>query len=53
LICSVLYCSSRTVARWKDRFDQGRVPALLGLPQGAQARLSRRWLAVVLDWARN
>jgi len=53
LICSALYCSSRTVARWKARFEDGRVPALLGLPRGAPARLSRRWLTVVLDWVLN
>jgi len=50
LICSVLYCSSRTIARWKHRFDQGRVPALLGLPRGAVPFFSPRWAALVVQW---
>jgi putative transposase len=50
LIGAVLFCSSRTIARWKDRFEQGRVEALLGLPKGAPARLQARWLALVLGW---
>jgi transposase len=49
-ICAVLYCSSRTVARWKGRFDQGRVPALLGLPQGAPRRLAAGWAAPAVGW---
>jgi putative transposase len=50
LICAVLYCSSRTVARWKTRFDEGRVPGLLGLPVGAPRRLAAHWAALVVDW---
>src|SRR5207237_8614217 len=50
LISAVLYCSSRTIARWKGRFAQGRVPALLGLPPGPPPRLGPSWLAVVLAW---
>jgi len=29
LICAVLFCSSATVARWKQRFEDGGVAALL------------------------
>src|SRR5215212_10500834 len=49
-ITAVLYCSSRTVARWKKRFEQGRTDALLGRPRGAPARLADRWARVVLGW---
>jgi transposase len=50
IICAVLFCSSRTVARWKDRFADGRVPALLGLPQGAAPSYGPRWAALVIRW---
>jgi putative transposase len=49
-VCAVLYCSSRTVARWKGRFAAGRVPALLGLPRGAPPSYGRRWAALVVRW---
>src|SRR5262249_37625533 len=50
LITAVLFCSSRTLARWQQRFQQGRVPALLGQPRGAPTRLGPRWCALVVDW---
>ena len=50
LITTVLYCSSRTVARWQDRFGQGRVPALLGLPRGPGPFFGARWAALALHW---
>jgi transposase len=50
LISAVLYCSSRTIARWKGRFEEGRVPALLGLPAGPPSRLSESWLALIVAW---
>ena len=50
LVCAVLYCSSRTVARWKDRFDEGRVPALLGLPPGRARRRAAHRAAQVVGW---
>jgi putative transposase len=50
LIGAVLYCSSRTIARWKGRFEQGRVPALLGLPPGPPPRLGDSWLALIVAW---
>lgn len=49
-IVAVLYTSSRTVARWSSRFQQGRVEALLGSRRGAPRRLGQRWMAVVLHW---
>lgn len=50
LITAVLYCSSRTIARWKGRFEQGRISALLGLPPGPPSRLGSSWLAQILTW---
>ena len=50
LITAVLFCSSRTVARWKNRFEQGRVPALLGLPVGSRPFFSLRWGELALEW---
>jgi transposase len=49
-IAAVLFCSSRTIARWKQRFLDGRVEALLGRPRGARTRLGPRLLAVVVGW---
>jgi putative transposase len=50
LITAVLFCSSRTVARWQQRFQQGGVPALLGQPRGAPTRLGPRWGDLVVAW---
>ena len=36
-LTAVLFCSSRTVARWQDRFRGGRVAALLGQPREFQS----------------
>src|SRR2546421_3114214 len=49
-IAAVLFCSSRTIARWKQRFLDGRVDALLGRPRGAPRRFAARWAAVVVGW---
>lgn len=50
LLTAVLYCSTATIARWQKRFQQGRVPGLLGLPRGPAPRWPARWRAVVVDW---
>ena len=52
-ICAVLFCSSRTVARWKARFEEGGTDALLGRPKGPPRRLAAPCAAQVVDWARN
>jgi transposase len=49
-IAAILFCSSRTIARWKRRFRDGRVDALLGRPRGAPRRFAARWAAVVVGW---
>ncbi len=50
LITAVLFCSSRTVARWQTRFTEGRLPALRGQPRGAPVRLGPRWGDLVVTW---
>jgi putative transposase len=49
LITAVLFCSSRTVARWKHRFEHGGVGALLGRPSSTPL-FAGRWLSVVVSW---
>jgi transposase len=49
-VAAVLYCSTRTVARWKGRFEQGRLDALLGRPRGPRPRLGAGWAALVVRW---
>jgi putative transposase len=49
-ITAVLFCSSRTVARWKQRFLRDRCDGLLGRQRGPAARLGPNWLAVVVRW---
>jgi transposase len=53
VITAVLFCSSRTVARWQDRFRHGRVPALLGQTRGAPVRLGQRWTDLVVEWVQR
>jgi transposase len=50
VVTAVLFCSRRTIARWKQRFHEGRVEALLGRPRGAPARLGPRWVQVLVGW---
>jgi putative transposase len=50
IITAVLFCSSRTVARWKQRFAQGGLEAVLGKPRGRQPRLGAAWVSVVVNW---
>lgn len=50
LIASVLFCSSRTIARWKERFEQGGVPALAGHPRGRRPGWGSRWVGVLVSW---
>jgi transposase len=47
-IAAVLFCSSRTIARWKRRFGEGRVEGLLGRPRGSPVRLEPGWVTVMV-----
>jgi transposase len=49
-IAAALYCSTRTVARWKKRFDQGGLAALHGRRPGPTGQ-GGGWAAVVVGWA--
>ncbi len=49
-ITAVLYCSTRTVARWQQRFAKDRVAGLLGKDRAAPAGLAAHWAAVVVRW---
>lgn len=46
----VLYCSSRTIARCKQRFGQRRIDGLLGTSARAAPADSPWWLGQVLTW---
>ena len=49
-ICAVLYCSSRTIARWKDRFHEQGLDGLLDRPRGTPRRFGSLWPALVVAW---
>jgi putative transposase len=49
-IARTLYCSSRTIGRWRRRFRQGGLAALPGAPTGAPRRLAAGWAALVVTW---
>ena len=50
-ITAVLFCSSRTVARWQQRFLRDRVAGLADRDRATPAGLAGRWAAVVVGWA--
>lgn len=52
-ICAVLYCSSRTIARWKARFEEQGPEGLFDQPRGAPRLFSRTWAALVVSWVRD
>jgi putative transposase len=49
-IAQTLYCSTRTIARWKARFARGGLAALPGQPTGAPRRLATTWATTVVVW---
>src|SRR5215831_15872035 len=49
-IAQMLYCSSRTIARWQKRFLQEGLAGLPGQRPGAPRRLGCTWAAVVVTW---
>ncbi len=53
LITAVLFCRTATLARWKQRFEQGRVPGLLGRPRGPVPQVAATWRALVVDRVLN
>lgn len=51
VVCAVTFCSTRTDALSKDRFDAGGIEALVGQPRGREPDGS--WGALVLGWVLN
>jgi transposase len=49
-ITAVLFCSSRTIARWQRRFAKDRVAGLLDRAPATAPGLAGRWAAVVARW---
>jgi len=49
LITEALFCSTRTIARWKERFEVGGLDALLGRQRGLPARWSEQAEAILRD----
>jgi transposase len=49
-IARTLYCSSRTIDRWRKRFRSGGLAGLLGQPHGATRRLGAGWAALAVSW---
>jgi putative transposase len=49
VIAGVLFCSTRTIARWKSRVEDDGISVVLGPPPPA-ARLGTWWSGVVAEW---
>jgi len=52
-VCAVLYCSRRTVARWKTRFQEQGPDGLLDRPRGTPCRFGTLWPALVVAWVKD
>lgn len=53
LIEQVLFCSTATIARWKDRFQSGGVEALVDEARGRKARLLVNWALILVSWVKT
>lgn len=49
-IVALLYCSTRTVDRWKKRFEAEGIDGLLGRPRGRRSRFAAGLIAIVVHW---
>jgi putative transposase len=49
-IAAMLFTSTRTIRRWKERVREGGVEAVLGATRGRPAVFLVWWLAVVVRW---
>src|SRR5512142_1726433 len=49
-ICTLLFCSSRTIDRWVKRFHQEGVEGLAGHKTGRPCRFAADWVKVVVAW---
>jgi putative transposase len=53
LIEQILFCSTATIARWKDRFESGGVEALLEETRGRSATLLIGWTWLLVSWVKT
>jgi transposase len=49
-IGAVLFCSLATISRWKRRFEQDGVDAILGRPRGRRRSSIHVWATTVVRW---
>src|SRR3954453_7011362 len=47
---AMLFCSSRTVDRWKKRFDREGIEGLTGRKRGRPFRFGMVWVVMVVSW---
>lgn len=52
-IAAMLFCSTATISRWKDRFERGGIDAVLENRRGRPAVLGKHWVGVVLCWVKG
>ena len=52
-ISVVLFCSTATISRWKRRFEQGGIEAVLRTRRGRPAVLWAGWARIVLWWVKD
>jgi len=50
MIAAVLFCSTRTIGRWKRRFEQGGVPAVLDERRGRRSPFGTWLIHLVVGW---
>ena len=53
LIASMLFCSTATIARWKDRFENGGIDALQQENRGRAASLLVGWAWILVNWVKT
>jgi putative transposase len=49
-ICTLLFCSSRTIDRWVKRFHEEGIEGLAGHKPGRPFRFAADWVKVVVAW---
>lgn len=49
-VCTLLFCSSRTIDRWVKRFHNEGIEGLTGHKPGRPFRFGASWIAVAVEW---
>jgi transposase len=52
-IASTLFTSTRTIARWKARFEEQGIEGVLSDARGRPATLLVWWVAVMIHWVKG